>query len=228
MTAGATLSPMGGFRVAAPALLGVLLVGCETNDAIDLSENPALYRYTGYQARVPADRAVFMAPVVDDREVRVEEASGSHTVSYFADGSWDRPIADMVDAVLRQEVADSGIFNGMRDRADSDACVLKVRLRRFDVGGESHVTGWRSFAAVKFSVQVYGPGASEEARPLLLEQEFADGAASEVDWRPPPGTTLMGMSLRKVNTQILGTLDQRNVGRTGVPQGLPAEARGNQ
>jgi hypothetical protein len=210
---------MGGFRVVTPALLGVWVAGCASTDKTDLAENPALYRPTGYRAKVPADRAVFVAPVVDARAARAaEDASGSFVVDYFSDAKWDRPPVDMIDAVLRTELADSGVFTELVDRPGPEACVLRVELRRFDVGGESHVTGVRSFAALGHAVQVYGPGEGN-GRALLLDEQLGDATASDIDWRPAPGAVLMGACLRRVNGAMLGLLDQRNVGRTGVPLG---------
>jgi len=207
---------MGGSRVLFVA--GVLALGsCALTTTMDLSENPRLYRPTGYSVAVPADLSVFLAPVVDARRSRVEEATKGHTVQYFSDERWHRQPAKMVDAVLRDELADSGVFESVQPTARADSCVMQVRLLQFDVGAETHVTGWRSFATVGLAVNVLGPVDASGARPELLSQTFEDEHHSEVDWRPPQAAPLMGLSLRQAVQHMLAKLDQSNVGRANVP-----------
>lgn len=205
---------------AAFCALGWLVTGCATEKGMDLADNPALYRNTGYETTLPADRSVFLLPVVDDREVATAEAAGPYTVSYFADGDWERPPAVMVDEILRREIVDSGVFSSLSQTARPEDCLLRVKLKRFEVGAESHVTGWKSFAAIVLSVEVLGPLAPNGERPRWMDRDFGGAQKSSVGWVPPPATTLTGQSLRQAITQMLAALDQSNVARANVPLDL--------
>jgi hypothetical protein len=226
---------MGGFRAdAAPAGVAVRAVrasiavsvvatamaaaGCSfSSPEMDLSQNERLYRHTGYTSQVPGDRTAFLPPLVDDRGARIEDASADFSTEYFADGRWDRPPTQMVDAVLREELAGSDIFGEVTETARENGCIVRTRLIRFDVGTESHVAGIRSFAAVTIGVEVLGPMVAGGVRPTWLSEEFVGAHRSELDWRPAPASLLMGASLRDAMVRLLARLDQSNVGRTGVP-----------
>ena len=207
---------MGGFKVVACAVLGVAVGACAAPDVLDLSQNERLYRATGYTALPGADRIAFVAPVVDARETRIEEATDGYTVQYFPDSKWHAAPVRMVDAILRDELTQSGVFKSVDSNAGPSAFIVKAHLAQFDVGMETHVTGWRSFAAVRLRVQVLGQP-SPNGRPVLIDREFADNRRSEVDWRPPPAAALMGMSVRRCMQQALAMLDQSNIGRSQVP-----------
>ena len=110
-----------------------------------------------------------IAPVVDARSARVEEASAKYSVQLFADSRWDRPVPAMVDAVLRREIEDSGVFARVAPEAGPDMCLLRTQLLAFDVGVEEHVSMRRSFAEVRLAVRVEGPIGADGTRPVLLE-----------------------------------------------------------
>lgn len=191
-----------------------------SSTALDLGENRDLYAYTGYEVEVPVDRAVFILPTEEAREPRVADASSAPTVNYFPDGRWARSPVKMIDAVLREEVAQSGTFTEVLEQPTPEACLLKVRLERFDVGGENHVTGWRSFSVLGMHLQVWGPADETGERLLLLDEPVADAQRSHVSWRPAKGAALMGLSTRVVMHRVLSLLDQSNVARSNVPIGL--------
>jgi hypothetical protein len=184
---------------------------------MDLGRNENLYRLSGYAARAAAERDVFVAPVVDARGVRVQDASGSTSIDYFPDGRWTRPPAVMVDDVLRREISSSGVFREAAAQATPETCILRAQLTQFDVGSEMHVTGWRSFAAVALEVTVLGPADEAGERPTLFEESFHDAHRSEIDWRPPTAASLMGASLRNVMLRVMSALDQSNLARPAVP-----------
>jgi hypothetical protein len=196
------------------------LAGCAVEEGMDLARNGSLYRATEYTATLPADRGVYLAPIADEREANVEAASGPYTVSYFTDGDWSRPPAVMVDEVVRRELESSGVFAGVQTRARPEDCLMRVKLRRFDVGAESHVTGWKSFAAIVLGVEVLGPVAASGDRPLWLQRDYAGAQKSGISWVPPAATGLMGLSVRQAVVSMLGDLDRSNVARANVPLDL--------
>jgi len=211
----------GGLRPLRAALFGAVAfasAACISPPEMDLATNPEFYAPTGYAAKLPADRAVFVAPVVDARPARPEmEPTGEYTLNFYADGRWQRPPAVMVDEVLRAELASSQVFAAVQEVAAPEDCLMRIKLGLFEVGVESHVTGFRSFAAINWSVEILGPESSAGERPRLLEQGFGGAQRSSVTWVPPPAAVLMGMSLRQGVAQMLAALDQANVGRSSVP-----------
>jgi len=209
---------MGGFRsVASVSAAGLALCACASPPQMDLGRNENLYRLSGYAARAAAERDVFVAPVVDARGARAEDASGSTSVDYFPDGRWTRPPAVMVDDVLRREISSSGVFHESTAQASPDTCILRAQLTQFDVGSEMHVAGWRSFAGVALKVSVLGPTDAAGERATLFEESFQDVHRSDIDWHPPPAAALMGASLRQVMLRVMSALDQSNLARPAVP-----------
>lgn len=205
-------------RVAVIVLLGVCAAACVSPPEMDLGTNPELYVPTGYVSKLSADRRVFVVPTVDAREPRAPvDASGPYTVNFYPDGRWHRAPAVMVDEVLRAELATSLVFASVELNARPEDCMMRVRLTGFDVGAESHVTGFRSFAAIRWALELHGPEGESGDRPLWLNRDFGGAQQSTISWVPPPAAVLMGMSLRQAAAEMLAALDQSNVGRSNIP-----------
>ncbi len=185
---------------------------------MDLSANEALYRDTGYRATLAADRGAFLTPVVDQRdEVEPLEATVGAPVQLLPDGGWERGVPAMVDAILRRELADSGVVAGMRERAAPDALVVQCALRRFGAGVQEVVDGRRSLGFVEVELTVHAPAGPNGRRAVLLREPFAEEVHSGVAMRPPSPRVLAGAALRQCIARMLAAIDQGNVARAHVP-----------
>ncbi len=198
---------------AAVCVLGLALASCGSTGATDLGTNEWLYGGSGYRARIPGDRPAFVAPVRDARTAPDPAPDGEFTISYYSDDRWERPPAQMIDDVVRSDLAESGVFTEVSERPWSNGCTINVELRQFDVGSEMHVTGWRSFAALTIAVEVNGPLTPAGNRPVLLQEQFDESLHSFVSWDPPAASQLMATILERVMNRMLGVLDQEGVGR---------------
>ena len=193
--------------------------GCAVPAPMDLSQNPALYRDTGYRSKVPADRVAFMTPVADRRGAMPVEADTGYPVQMLSDAAWAQSGPGMIDAIVRRELAASGVFAGMETTVRADGCVVQVTLERFDAGLREVATGRQSLAAVQLRIRVHGPASATGQRQVLVEQAFADEAQSEVTMRPASPRLLLGVALRSTMATMLAFLDQSNVARANVPLG---------
>ncbi|MGE3174861.1 MAG: hypothetical protein AB7O97_19690 [Planctomycetota bacterium] len=201
--------------LAAPAALA----GCASSSARDLAANDLIYRDVDYRCKVPGDRSVFVAPVADGRTPLADAVAieGGYPILYDADGRWDRPVVEMVDEVLRREVADSTVFARVAARpADADV-VLMPTLVSFSTAAMECEAGGRSLADVALRVQAYGPIGADGQRPLLVDRVFGERKLSDVAFRTTSRHVLAGAAAMATMQQLLQGLDAKNVGRDGMP-----------
>lgn len=220
----------------APRLFALLcafaaLAGCKSTPVADLALNPELYAYTEYACKTPGDRTVFVAPVTDGRtDVTAADAAnvGGFPVSYDVDGRWHRPVVEMVDEILRNEIEASEIFDEVVPSPAKAQILVVPTLVSFRTGAIEEMSGGRAVAEVSMRIEVHGPADQDGNRKLMFEQAFVDRKVTEASFRTASRYVLAGVSLRAVVLRMLQTLDSKNVAREGMPMpaqtGSPAEA----
>lgn len=209
---------MGGDRVFPRAgVLFIVTAACVGTPTLDLSENEQLYRPTRYRAAVAPDRGAFVLPVVDRRQAQAADAARTAPTTRLDDGAWARPPASMIDAILRRELEDSGVFAALAARAQPDACIVQVTLENFDAGIQEHTTGRRSYGAVTLALQVHGPATAGGERGIAIDERLAESLLSDVVMRPPSPRVLLGTALQRAMQRLLAAIDQGNVARSQVP-----------
>lgn len=208
-----------------PFLL-LLLAGCQSTGQVpDLGDNPDLYRDLGFVSKLPGDRAVFVAPLQDQRrQEQLPEAQGGFPITYDSDERWCRQPADMVDDVLRRELAHSRVFAAVLPSPQPGALVLMPTLQEFQSGAVELDMGCRTLAEVGIRVQVFGPADAKGERQLLHDEVYAQRETSSVAMVPMSTYLLSARALRGSMQRLLSGLDGSNVGRSNLPLALPAAA----
>lgn len=199
------------------AVLGVLGACRSSSSRLDLARNDALYGSSGYTAKVAADRAVCLLPVVDGRKAPAVEASGPYAVQLLPRGAWPRSMSEMVADILELELRRSGVFAEVSERVQPRTCLLRVEIEELDGGIEEHPTGRRTFAKVALRAKVLGPESSEGRRDVLLDERFEARQGTDVVMRPVSPRVLIGRALAAAVAAMLARIDQANVARSGVP-----------
>lgn len=197
------------------------------NEAIDLATNSQLYVDVPFTTRVPGDRVAFVAPLADRRAERttpLPTADRGFPITYGDDGAWERPVAVMVDEVLRRQLQDSGLFATLAEVARPDALVVVPSLELFLVGAAESISGGRSFAEVVLRVQVYGPSEGQAGRALWLDRVFPGVQRTPVSFQPINAYRLAGPALAASITGLLQGLDGSNIARSGVPMAVAVPA----
>jgi hypothetical protein len=209
-----------------PLLTLTLLGACaSTTQVPDLGSNEQLYRDLGFVSKVPGDRAVFLAPLVEARRDQVRPASqGGFPIAYDSDDHWNRPVRDMIEDVLQRELTCSHVFGSILPQPLPDALVLVPWLTNFETGCVELDVGARSLAEIGLRVQVYGAMDDNGQRPLLHDQLYSDRQASSPAMVPLSTFVLAGVALRHTMQHLVAGLDGSNVSRTGMPPTTPAEA----
>lgn len=205
--------------------LGLLLLAfaaCQSAPVPDLAQNENLYTDSGYQTKLPGDRTVFVVPVADGRAdaAKVAEAAtqlNGRPLAWDGDGRWSRPVAEMVDEVLRRELETSEIFAEILEKPSKAQVVLTATLVTFATASVEEVAGGRSLADVGLRVVAHGPAAANGRRAVLLDQVFSERVVTAVEFRTASRHVLAGGCLRAVMTKLLQALDSKNVGRDGMP-----------
>jgi len=155
-----------------PLVLAALtaLVACKSTPVPDLVLNTELYAMSGYSCKLPGDRSVFVTPVADARDqvVVADAAEGKYPVLYDTDARWHRPIAEMVDEVLRREVEESGIFDEITDAPKEAQIVVTPTIVAFRTGAVEELAGGRAIAEVAIRFQVHGPAGKDGVRERRL------------------------------------------------------------
>lgn len=219
---------MGMFAPRFPLVLAALtaLVACKSTPVPDLALNTELYAMSGYSCKLPGDRSVFVTPVADARDqVAVADAAeGKYPVLYDTDARWHRPIAEMVDEVLRREVEESGIFDEITDAPKEAQIVVTPTIVAFRTGAVEELAGGRAIAEVAIRFQVHGPADKDGVRALVLDQTVVDRKVTEAAFRTASRYVLAGVSLRACILRMLQVLDTKNIGRDGMPLPTPQAA----
>jgi hypothetical protein len=206
-------------RALAFPLVLVAVAGCKsTGSSADLAWNPNIYRSAAFVSKLPGDLPAFVAPVADERRPEALPAKiGSSPVIYDADGRWERPVHEMVDDVLRQELATSLLFTQLTDRPDPCGLVIKPSLVTFATGAMEFIEGGSSMAEVALRLKVYGPQEASGKRSLLHDQIYGDRQQSAITMMPTNTFVLAGKAVRNAMGRVLAGLDGSNVARSGVP-----------
>lgn len=193
-----------------------VLAACASQPRMDLRANVQLYQPTGYRAKAPATMAVWVAPMVDERQV--PDDSAKYPTGYLIDGDWERPMPEMVHDILVDELRSTGVFKEVVDAPAPDVLIVRPTLRSCDGGLQEQPYGRRSLSRVALNIEVQGPE-RDGARPVWLDEPFADQQLSNTGFRPPSPRALLGLSLHLVMARMLATIDASGVGR-----GEPVEA----
>lgn len=212
---------------AASALLVLLLgAGCATpNLVVDLARNDQLYADVPFVTKAPGDRAVFLAPIADDRKAdELPTQERGFPIVYGGDEVWERPVEAMVGDVLERQVRGSGLFTTVVPTASPEVLVVKPTIVSFLAGAAESVAGTRSFAEVGLRLEVFGPSDAAGQRPLLLDTIFASRQASEPTLNPISPYRLVGRALQVSIGKALTGLDGSSVGRSQVPLSVAVPA----
>jgi uncharacterized lipoprotein YmbA len=209
-----------------PWLLPALwLASCATHQNVpDLALNEKIYAPIAYETRAPGDRAVFVAPTRDARNPASYPASSNgFPISYEGDRRWYRPVPEMVDAVLLEELEESELFTAIKTTASPQDVVVQPTLITFVTGVMEQEYGARSIAEVGIRIEVLGPVGGDGTRPVLFDQVYGERQVSNPDRLPPSTYLLTGMCMRTTMQRMLAGLDGSNVGRSALsPTSLPA------
>jgi hypothetical protein len=212
---------------AVPFLL-VLCTACATrNEIADLAQNELLYVDVPFQTRSPGDRALFVAPIVDQRDqVVLPVEDHGFPIVYGGDDFWQRPVREMVADVLVRQLQSSSLFGAVSVQATRGALLLKPTLVSFTTGATEAVSGSRSFAEVGLRLQVLGPADGNGKRAVLHDQVYGNRQLSQLELNPVSPYRLVGRALQLSIGKALAGLDGSNIGRSNVPLdiGEPAEA----
>lgn len=217
---------MGGFPgwcAPAGALFSVfVLAGCGTPDVHDLARNERLFPRSKFVVKLPVDRAAFVAPLVDARKSWVADANaGGYPVTAMPEGIWARPLPEMLDEVLREELASSGVVREVLPRAEASALIVKPSIVTGAAAVQELPQGRRTIAEGSMRIVVLGPDDGTGKRATLLDETYGNRQASDVEMRPAPALGLLARAFRVTVSQILAGLDQANVARAGVPLTTP-------
>lgn len=206
-------------------LPALLLASCATHQNVpDLALNERIYVPIAYETRAPGDRAVFVAPTRDARNVAGLPASANgFPINYEGDRRWNRPVPEMVDAVILEELEDSELFSSVNPTAAPQDVVVQPTLVTFVTGVMEQEYGARSLAEVGIRIEVLGPVGADGTRPVLFDQVYGERQVSNPDRLPPSTYLLTGMCMRTTMQRMLAGLDGSNVGRSALsPTSLPA------
>lgn len=212
---------MGMFAPRLPLLLAALfaLVACKSTPVPDLALNEDLYAPSGYACKLPGDRTAFIVPVADSRDLVVvaDASEGKYPVQYDTDARWHRPLAEMVDDVLRTEIEESEIFGEVIESPMAAQIIVTPTIVAFRTGAVEELAGGRAIAEVSIRFQVHGPADASGARAMILDQTVTDRKVTEAAFRTASRYVLAGISLRACNLRMLQVLDSKNIGRAGMP-----------
>ena len=223
----ATMNSLRSAAPAASALLVLLLGGaCATpNLTVDLARNDQLYTDVPFVTKAPGDRAVFLAPIADERKAgELPTQERGFPIVYGGDEVWERPVEAMVGDVLERQVRGSGLFTAVVATAAPEALVVKPTIVSFLAGAAESMAGTRSFAEVGLRLEVFGPSDAAGVRPLLLDTIFASRQASEPTLNPISPYRLVGRALQVSIGKALTGLDGSSVGRSQVPLSVAVPA----
>ncbi|HMQ22848.1 MAG TPA: hypothetical protein PKE00_10190, partial [Planctomycetota bacterium] len=154
-------------------VLVLAAASCQSERSIrDLSANPALYQPTGYRAGYKQPRKVFIATLVDEREALPPLGDGVYPRTYTQDHFWARPLASMLEDVLRREVGGAELFTEIVDDEALADWVLEPSLAAFYGCVEERVVGRTVHGFAKLHVVVRGPKDAAGLRPVLRSRSF--------------------------------------------------------
>lgn len=214
---------IGSRRAAAFAALSswLVLAGCASQrDALDLAHNDKLYRTPRYQARLPVDRAVFVAPIADERDKRAADAAAPMWPRRpMADELWDRSIPEMLDDVLRDALRDSGVVARIDDTVPPADATLLVTPRLHDLRGylEEQPAGRCTLATLSLQIVVLGPADAAGVREALFDRTYDQSIGTQVSRVPMPVPELYGRIVHDALARALLEIDRSNVTRSGLP-----------
>lgn len=198
--------------------LAVVAACAAPKQVADFAANDNLCGELAFVSKLPGDRSVFVTPVVDERAPAVlPTGQDGYPILYDADGRWQRSPTEMMDELLRRELAASRIFAKEAASAKEADVVLVPSLVTFATGAMELDSGARALADVAVRVKAFGPVGQDGQRALLLDQVYADRATTEAALAPPSRFPLAGQVVRSSMLRMLQALDGSNVGRDGVP-----------
>lgn len=199
-------------------VLVLAAASCQSERSIrDLSANPALYQPTGYRAGYKQPRKVFIATLVDEREALPPLGDGVYPRTYTQDHFWARPLASMLEDVLRREVGGAELFTEIVDDEALADWVLEPSLAAFYGCVEERVVGRTVHGFAKLHVVVRGPKDAAGLRPVLRSRSFeAPTNAGSLLFSPDPHA-LAAAALRRAMVLVLVDLEDGARRLDGVP-----------
>ena len=184
------------------------LSGCKSPGR-DLERNEGLFPPLGYKVQHRQNRSIWIAPIQDRRAPPMRVDNGMFPVTYTMDGSWKRPVPEMLDGLLRREIKNSGIFGRLARSEEEADWVLDVDLLAFYGAVEERIVGRAVKSNAILHVRVFGPKGSKGERPLLREREYRaplETGASLVLSRDP--FAMAAQSFRLSLAMLLADLDK--------------------
>jgi hypothetical protein len=197
-----------------------LVVSCADTEVRDLAHNETMFPQVSYKAKQPADRVAFVTPLVDGRKTWVADASSdaaSYPVKLMPESVWARPLPDMIDEILRRDLASSGVFAAIEAHAEAKGLIVRPTLVTGSAGVQEKPNGRRTIAETAIRIVVLGPDEGNGKRSTLHDRVYQSHLDSKVEMQPVPAVSLYANTLRSVVQQVLAGLDQSNVARSGVP-----------
>ncbi len=183
-----------------------------------MAANDYLYTDLDYTSKFPGDQGAFIAPMQDERTLDdLPEPGGARTIHMTTETIWDRPVRNMVDDVFRREVANSGVFESIFDKAKREGLVVQPSMVTLYGAHEESMDGARGLAKVGLRVKVYGEDTGNGKRALLFDERFEGAQATGISHRPSPTPVLIGRALQQAIYGALDGLDSSSIGRGGVP-----------
>ncbi|MAE75908.1 MAG: hypothetical protein CMJ85_03440 [Planctomycetes bacterium] len=186
----------------------VLLGSCESTHQRDLARNPDLYRHTGYRASYRQNRRVYVSRLLDRRTPLSSHRDGIYPLTYTEDAFWARPVAEMLDELLRQEIDAAGLFAQIVDSEGEADWVLRPALTNFHGAVEERVVGRAVHGRAKIRLQVWGPAGAGGKRGLLRSEDYEGPIETEGRLFVPDPHALAAASFRKAVGWMLVDLDR--------------------
>lgn len=205
-------------RAALALALGLFAACRGAPPPADLAANEDLYRETAFATRLPGDRTVFVAPVADARRADVMPAAeGGYPIAYDSDARWDRPVAAMVDDLLRRELEQSGLFAAQVTMAAAADVLLEPSLVGFSSAAMELESGGCAIGELAVRLRAFGPTGADGQRPLLLDQIYGERQVTRAGMRTMNRHLLMGRVAQAAMLRLLHGIDGANLGRSGMP-----------
>ncbi len=203
--------------------LALLLSSCSMmqNDSLDLRLNHKLYHDTAYRARLASDKLVFCTPIKDVRAnvAVVAAASGPYPITHMPENVWARPLLEMIEDILMDELVASDVFAGvdLSVPPPDEALIFELSLMTLHAAQEERPFGRRTYSDIGIAVRIYGAKQGSKERPIVFERQFGKISSSNVGTSPPMIAKMVGSALRGVLLDMLAAIDQSNIARSGIP-----------
>ncbi len=206
-------------------VLALAVSACSSTDSklADFALNDLIYKGTTYTSRMPGDRTLFLAPIVDNREQDgLPATQGAYPIVYDDESRWNRTVAEMLDDVLHKDLQQSHVFSSFVDSAANADVVIQPTLITFLTGSMELESGSRALSELGMKLQVLGSIGFDGQRTVLFERLYGERQLTDPAMRPPSRVMLTGRVLTSTMQKLVRSIDGSNVGRSGLPLMVPA------